>query len=126
MRSKEEIERAHVLQMLVRIERPFVVVGNLEPPAPDVGVQYADQSIEIFEVTELHPDEGPRRGSPGRAHGEFDQDAVSRRLDFGLQFLLESARMIHGSFKVPASDIYELASSLDHERAAQQASGTNT
>jgi hypothetical protein len=71
MRTQEEIERADVLQMLARIDRPFVKVGNLEPPAPDVGVQYVDQSIEVFEVTEIHPDEGtPHRGSQARAHEE--------------------------------------------------------
>lgn len=53
--------------------------------------------------------------------GEYDPQAVARRLEFGLQFMLESARMIHGAFKVPAPQLDNLASRLDRERAARQA-----
>jgi Family of unknown function (DUF5677) len=44
--------------------------------------------------------------------GEYDPRAVARRLDFGLRFLLESARMIHGAFQVPAPQLDEIASRL--------------
>jgi hypothetical protein len=53
--------------------------------------------------------------------GEYDPQAVARRLDFGLQLLLESARMIHGAFQVPAPHLNELASRLERERAARRA-----
>jgi hypothetical protein len=56
--------------------------------------------------------------------GEYDPQAVARRLDFGLQFMIESARMIHGAFQVPAPQLDELATRLDHERAAGRADGT--
>jgi hypothetical protein len=38
------------------------------------------------------------------------------RLDFGLQFLPQSARMTHGAFKVPAPEIDGLAAQLEAER----------
>jgi hypothetical protein len=52
--------------------------------------------------------------------GEYDQQSVARRLDFGLQFLLESARMIHGAFHIPSRELDKLASRLDRERADRQ------
>jgi hypothetical protein len=49
--------------------------------------------------------------------GKFDPKIVASRLDFGLQFLFQSAHMIHGAFKVPAPEIEQLATPFDRERA---------
>lgn len=50
--------------------------------------------------------------------GEYDEEVVARRLDLGLGFLLESAQMIHGAFKVPAEHLDELAARVERERNA--------
>lgn len=50
--------------------------------------------------------------------GDYDPQAVARRLDFGFGFLIQSAQMIHGAFKVPAPQLDELAARLDRERSA--------
>lgn len=63
-------ERACVMLLLARIGRPFTSIECLEPPAPDIRVQYADGSVEIVEVTEIHPDEDPNRGSASRQREE--------------------------------------------------------
>jgi hypothetical protein len=68
--SNPRKERACVMLMLARIDRPFTYVECLEPPAPDIRVQHADGSVEIFEVTEIHPDEDPHRGSVARQQEE--------------------------------------------------------
>jgi hypothetical protein len=48
----------------------------------------------------------------GRLFGRSDERrtdvaTVVRRLHFGLKFLLQSARMIHGAFNVPAPQLEE-------------------
>jgi len=56
--------------------------------------------------------------------GPYDPCAIIRRLYLGVQFLLSSARYIHGAFRVPAPQIEELATRLDQlkaERAQRQA-----
>jgi hypothetical protein len=53
--------------------------------------------------------------------GEYDPQTVIRRLDTGLQWLFESARMTHGAFQVPAPEVEELAAHLDRERALRLA-----
>ena len=49
--------------------------------------------------------------------GPYDPWAIIRRLDLGVQFLLNSARYIHGAFRVPAPQIEELATRLDQLKA---------
>lgn len=39
--------------------------------------------------------------------GDYEPAIIARRLDFGLKFLLESAGMVHGAFKVPAPQLEE-------------------
>ncbi|MGH8227248.1 MAG: hypothetical protein ACREU3_04970 [Steroidobacteraceae bacterium] len=68
--SKPLKERACVLRLLARLGRPMISVECLEPPAPDVRVRYEDGSLEVFEVTEIHPDESPHQGSPARGQEE--------------------------------------------------------
>ena len=68
--SDQRTEHACVLRLLARLSRSFTGIAPLKPPRPDIGVQYADHSVELFEVTEIHPDEGPRRGSRARAQEE--------------------------------------------------------
>jgi len=53
--------------------------------------------------------------------GEYDVQSVARRLDWGLQILLEAGQMIHGAFRVPAPSLDEVAAMLDRERTALQA-----
>jgi len=50
--------------------------------------------------------------------GRYDPQTVVRRLDFGLQWVIQSARMIHGAFQVPAPEIETLAAALERERTA--------
>jgi hypothetical protein len=69
--SDSRKERACVLRLLASLVRPVVYMETPAPPAPDVRVRYADHSVEVFEVTEVHPDERSRRGgSPARAQEE--------------------------------------------------------
>ena len=63
--------------------------------------------------------------------GKYDPQAVIRRLNVGLQWLLQSAHMIHKAFKAPAPQIDELAARYERERrergagnTAERASGT--
>ena len=48
--------------------------------------------------------------------GEYEPLNVTRRFDLGLSFLLKTAQMIHGAFKVPAPDIDALVARFDRER----------
>jgi hypothetical protein len=54
--------------------------------------------------------------------GKYDPKIVSSRLDFGLQFVFQSARMIHGAFQVPAPEVEALAVQFDDERRRRAAS----
>jgi len=53
--------------------------------------------------------------------GEYDPQTAICRLDTGLQWLFESARMTHGAFQVPAPEVEELAAHFDRERALRLA-----
>jgi len=55
--------------------------------------------------------------------GKYDPSQVSMRLDFGLGWLLQSARMIHGAFQVRAPELDELAGRFEQRRGAGQAVG---
>jgi hypothetical protein len=54
--------------------------------------------------------------------GDYDPQTVIRRLDFGLQWLCESARIIHGAFRVPAPEVDEVAARFERERLERRAS----
>lgn len=56
--------------LLARISRHTIASDCLKPPSPDIRVQHTNGSVEIFEVTEIHPDENPHRGSPARQQEE--------------------------------------------------------
>lgn len=57
--------------------------------------------------------------------GKYDPLAVTNRLDFGLQFLFQSARLIHGAFQVPAPEVEAIAARFEHERRERVAAGNN-
>lgn len=48
--------------------------------------------------------------------GKYDPKVVISRLDFGMQFLFQAARMTHGAFQVPAPEVEELAAHFERER----------
>lgn len=45
--------------------------------------------------------------------GEHDPEITARRLNLGLSFLLQAARMMHGAFETPAPRIDELWAKLE-------------
>jgi len=45
--------------------------------------------------------------------GDYELQAVARRLDLALQILLQSAHMVHRVLEVPATEIDELAARLN-------------
>ena len=51
--------------------------------------------------------------------GPYNLQSVAMRLDFGLQWLFESADMIHSAFRVPAPQVAELADRFVRERREQ-------
>jgi hypothetical protein len=53
--------------------------------------------------------------------GKYDPTVVASRLDFGLQFLFQSARMVHGAFEAPAPTVEALAVLFERERAERVA-----
>lgn len=56
--------------------------------------------------------------------GNFDPLVVASRLDFGLQFLFQSARLIHGAFQVPAPEVEVLAARFEQERQERVAAAS--
>jgi hypothetical protein len=48
--------------------------------------------------------------------GKYDPQGAIHRLDFGLQFLFQSARMIHGAYHVPAPEVEQLTERFERER----------
>jgi len=57
--------------------------------------------------------------------GEQDPFTIANRLDFGLQFLFQSARMVHGAFQVPAPEVEALAARFETGRRERAAAGGN-
>ncbi len=53
--------------------------------------------------------------------GKYDPKLVTSRLDFGLQFLFQAARFVHGAFQVPAPEVEECAERFEHERTKRPA-----
>ncbi len=53
--------------------------------------------------------------------GPYDARRVATRLDFGLQWVFESADMVHGAFQVPAPQVEELAARFARERRERRA-----
>jgi Family of unknown function (DUF5677) len=83
-------------------------------------------------LAERHLSEKPEGGMLISYFGPQEPETIIRRLDLGLGFLLGSARDMHGTFKVPAPEIDELAVKLERvksERAKTDeqaaASGSN-
>jgi hypothetical protein len=68
-------------------------------------------------LAERHISEKPDGGLLVSIFGQYDAWAVIRRLDFGLGFLLGSARAMHRAFKVPAPQIEELVAKLERAKA---------
>lgn len=71
-------------------------------------------------LAERHLSERPDGGVLISLFGPYEAMAVIRRLDLGLQFLITSARNVHGAFRVPAPQIEELAVQLDRVRAERR------
>jgi len=70
MNLRQQIERECVKRLLDALG-PQAALESLEPPEPDVRATYSDVSVEVFEVTEIHPDEAPDGGgSLARAQEE--------------------------------------------------------
>lgn len=65
MGASQELE--HVRRLLAALGRPPTRLEPLDPPAPDVRAIHPDGSVEVFEVTEIHPDESPGHGSTIRS-----------------------------------------------------------
>jgi len=57
--------------------------------------------------------------------GPYNPQSVAMRLDFGLQWLFESADMIHSAFRVPAPQVTELADRFVRERRERMAATGN-
>jgi hypothetical protein len=53
--------------------------------------------------------------------GKYDPKVVASRLDFGLDFLFQGARMVHGAFQVPAPEVEALAARHERERSGRAA-----
>jgi hypothetical protein len=64
---RREIECECVRRLLAALGRSATHLDSPNPPAPDVRAVFADGSAEAFEVTEIHPDEVPGRGSAARS-----------------------------------------------------------
>jgi hypothetical protein len=73
-------------------------------------------------LAERHISDGPGGVRVVSIFGPYEPQRVAMRLDIGLQFLFDSAGMIHGKFGVPAPEVKELAARFDRERAARHAS----
>lgn len=52
--------------------------------------------------------------------GEYDQDAVARRLNIGLSFALDAAEMIHGALQTPAPAFAALRAELVQAQRMQR------
>jgi hypothetical protein len=96
------------LQIRTRCDR----AGRLDEYESLYGLFCLDSHNNGAALADRHLSELPDGNMQISFFGEFDPQAVARRLDFGLQFLLESARMIHGAFQLPAPQLDEIASGL--------------
>ena len=65
-----EIERECVQRLLLATGKADFILESPSPPAPDVKALWPDGSCDVFEVTEVHPDENPGYGSAARADEE--------------------------------------------------------
>ena len=71
-------------------------------------------------LMERHISEQPDGSVVISVFGKYDPQVVVRRLEVGVGWLIQSARMIHGAFQIPAPQVEELAVRFDHERAARK------
>jgi hypothetical protein len=70
MGNHKAVERACVDRLLKVLGRPATRIDSAAPPAPDVRAMFVDGSVEVFEVTDIHPDEIPGQGSAARQDEE--------------------------------------------------------
>jgi Family of unknown function (DUF5677) len=73
---------------------------------------------------ERHISELPDGSSLISFFRKCDPQVVANRLDFGLQWLFQSARMTHGAFQVPAPEVEALAARFEHERRERLAAAS--
>jgi hypothetical protein len=73
-------------------------------------------------LTERHISERADGSTMISVFGKYDPQTVARRLEVGLGWLLQSARMIHRAFETPAPQVEELAARPERERRARLSS----
>ena len=74
-------------------------------------------------LAERHLSESPDGFPTISFFGKYDPKIVSSRLDFGLQFLFQAARFVHGAFHVPAPEVDECAERFQREHSKFRAGG---
>jgi Family of unknown function (DUF5677) len=80
-----------------------------------------DTHNNVAALAERHVTEGDDGEAKVSFFAPYDPVRVAARLDFGLQWLLESAFMAHTGFGVPLPEIEALADRFDRERAERRA-----
>jgi hypothetical protein len=89
----------------------------------EINFQAAVADNNASALAERHLSE-TKDGSPVVSFfGKYDPKVVASRLDFGLRFLFQGARMVHGAFQVPAPEVEALA--VRHERERSERAGSN-
>ncbi|HTV77669.1 MAG TPA: DUF5677 domain-containing protein [Steroidobacteraceae bacterium] len=71
-------------------------------------------------LAERHLTEKPEGGMLVSFFAAYDPAAVIRRLDVGLTWLFQSARDMHGAFKMPAPQVDALAEKLERAKTERQ------
>lgn len=93
-----------------------VAVGRLDEYESIYGLFCLDTHNNASALAERHLSE-KEDGTPVISFfGPYDPQVAVRRLDKGLRWLFQSARMIHGAFRVPAPEVEALAARLDAAR----------
>ncbi len=97
-------------------------VGRLGEYEGIYGLFCMDTHNNASALAERHLSEHKDDGAPVVSFfGPYDPQGVATRLDFGLQWLFESADMIHGAFRVPVPQVAELAARFARERRERHA-----
>lgn len=76
-------------------------------------------------LMERHISERPDGSIMISVFGKYDPQVVVRRLEVGVGWLIQSARMIHSAFQIPAPRVDELADRFDRERKARLSGRTD-
>jgi hypothetical protein len=91
-------------------------VGRLDEYESLYALFCLDTHNNASALAERHMSEN-EKGEPVLSFfGQYDPKVVASRLDFGLQFLFQAARLVHDTFQVPAPEIDELAGRFERER----------